>query len=113
MKGVTTLVLLLTVAALVLNTGAAPAPPQPKPKVHKVSIAEMRFTPPTLSGARGDLIIWVNKDIVPHTATSEAGGFDSKTIEPNASWSVRLRTAGKFGYVCLLHPTMKGVVEVK
>ena len=113
MKGVAPLVLLLTVAALVLNTGAAPAQPQPKPKVHTVTIAEMRFTPPTLSVARGDLIVWVNNDIVPHTATSEAGGFDSKTIEPKASWSVRLRKAGKFGYVCSLHPTMKGVVEVK
>jgi plastocyanin len=101
----------LAVAALVLCTGAAQS--QPKPKVHTVTIAEMRFTPRTLSVARGDLVVWVNKDIVPHTATSEEGGFDSKTIESNASWTLRVRTAGKFDYVCTLHPTMRAVLQVK
>ena len=102
---------LVAIAALVLATGAAQS--QPKPKVHTVTIADMRFTPPTLSVARGNIVVWVNKDIVPHTATSEKGGFDSRTIEMNASWSFRARKPGKFPYVCSLHPTMKAVLEVQ
>jgi plastocyanin len=103
--------LLIVVAALVLVTGAAQS--KPRPRTHTVTIAEMRFTPETLSIASGDLIVWVNKDLVPHTATSKEAGFDSRTIEPGASWSVRLRKAGKFAYVCTLHPTMKAALQVK
>ena len=102
---------LLAIAALVLCTGAAQS--QRKPVVHTVTITEMRFAPQTLSVARGDLVIWVNKDIVPHTATSAGGGFDSKTIEANASWTLRVRKAGKFDYICTLHPTMKALLQVK
>ena len=38
----------------------------------------MRFQPQSLTVARGDTVVWVNKDLVPHTATSKAGGFDSQ-----------------------------------
>jgi len=55
----------------------------------------------------------VNKDIVPHTATSKDGGFDSKTLQPGASWSRTLAKAGSFGYVCTFHPTMTATVKVK
>ena len=103
--------LLIVLAALVIATGAAQT--RPRPRTHTVTIAEMRFTPETLSVASGDLIVWVNKDIVPHTATSKDAGFDSKPIEPGASWNVRVKKAGKFGYVCTLHPTMKATLQVK
>jgi plastocyanin len=103
--------LFILLAALVIATGAAQT--RPRPRTHTVTIAEMRFTPETLSVASGDLIVWVNKDIVQHTATSKDAGFDSKTIEPGASWSVRVKKAGKFGYVCTLHPTMKATLQVK
>ena len=39
-----------------------------------------------LTVALGDTIVWVNKDFVPHTAMSEAGGFDSKDIQADKSW---------------------------
>ena len=103
--------LLVLLAALVFATGAAQT--RPRPRTHTVTIAEMRFTPETLAVASGDLIVWVNKDIVPHTATSRDAGFDSKTIEPGASWTARVRKAGKFAYVCTLHPTMKATLQVK
>ena len=51
-----------------------------KPKTHTVTIEGMRFQPEMLTVERGDTIVWVNKDIVPHTATSTSGGFDSKDI---------------------------------
>ena len=34
---------------------------------------EHAFSARTLTVARGDTVVWVNKDLVPHTATSEAG----------------------------------------
>ena len=51
---------------------------RPESKTHTVTIEGMRFQPERLTVARGDTVVWVNKDLVPHTATSEAGGFDSQ-----------------------------------
>lgn len=56
--------------------------------------------------------MWINKDIVPHTATA-TGKFDSKTIESTRSWSYRPRRKGETAYICTLHPTMKGTLRVK
>jgi plastocyanin len=86
---------------------------QPKPKAHTVTIEGMRFVPEVLTVAAGDTIVWVNKDLVPHTATSKAGSFDSKNIQPDNSWRYTVRKTGDFTYICTFHPTMKAMLRVK
>ena len=66
----------------------------------------MQFEPASLQVHVGDKIVWTNKDLVPHTATA-AGLFDSGPVNPGASWSYTVTTAGSVDYVCTLHPTMK------
>jgi plastocyanin len=83
------------------------------PKQHTVVIEATSFAPASLSVAVGDEVVWVNKDFFPHTATSKQGGFDSKRIEPDRSWTFTAKTKGEFPYLCTLHPTMKGVLRVK
>ena len=73
----------------------------------------MRFQRERLTVARGDTIVWVNKDLVPHPATSEAGRFDSQTIQTEKSWKFTARQKGEFPYVCTFHPTMKAMLNVK
>ena len=73
----------------------------------------MRFQPEVLTVAPGDTIVWVNKDLVPHTATSKAGGFDSKDIQADKSWRYTIQTTGEFAYICTFHPTMKAMLRVK
>ena len=68
---------------------AAEAPS--KPQTHTVTIEGMRFQPEVLTVAPGDTIVWVNKDLVPHTATSETGRFDSKDIQADKSWRYTIR----------------------
>ena len=84
-----------------------------RPTTHTVTIEGMRFQPDALAVSRGDTIVWVNKDLVPHTATSKAGSFDSKTIQVDKSWKYTMRTKGTFAYICTLHPTMKGTLRVR
>ena len=86
---------------------------QPKPKTHTVTIESMRFQPEVLTVAPGDTIVWVNKDLVPHTATSEVGGFDSRAIQAGGSWSYTVAKKGALAYVCTLHPTMRAMLHVK
>jgi len=68
---------------------------------------------PLCTVAPGDTIVWVNKDLVPHTATSKTGGFDSKGIEADESWSYTIRKTGDCAYICTFHPTMKAMLRVK
>ena len=82
-------------------------------RTHTVTIEGMRFQPESISVAPGDTIVWVNKDLFPHTATSEAGGFDSKEIQAEKSWRYTVQEKGDYPYVCTFHPTMKGMLSVK
>jgi plastocyanin len=78
-----------------------------------VTIAQMRFTPARLTLEPGDVVGWVNADLVPHTATGRGGAFDSGPIAAGASWRWRADTRGTVPYVCALHPTMAAVLDVK
>ena len=82
-------------------------------RTHTVTIEGMRFQPESITVAPGDTIVWVNKDLVPHTATSEAEGFDSKEIQAEQSWKYTIRNKGDFACVCIFHPIMKGMLRVE
>jgi plastocyanin len=82
------------------------------PPSHTITIEGMQFSPQTLTVKRGDRVVWVNKDLVPHTATA-AKVFDSRSMPPKASWSYVARKPGRYNYVCTLHPTMKGTLVVE
>jgi plastocyanin len=99
--------------ALIVFTAGLAAGDRPKPKTHTVTIEGMRFVPEMLTVAAGDTIVWVNKDLVPHTATSTAGTFDSKNIQADRSWKFTTRKTGDFAYICTFHPTMKAMLRVK
>jgi plastocyanin len=81
--------------------------------VHTVVIESMTFKPQVLVVHRGDRITWINKDLFPHTVTSTAGKFDSHLIAADGSWTYVARKAGEYDYVCSLHVTMKGKIEVR
>ena len=72
-----------------------------------------RFLPDPLTVKAGDSIVWVNNDYFPHTATSQAGGFDSSRMEAGTSWTFKAATKGDFAYTCTFHPTMKGTLRVE
>jgi plastocyanin len=98
---------------LIASVFSLTAAERPRPKTHTVSLEGMRFQPDDLAVAPGDTIVWVNKDLVAHTATSERGGFDSKIIQPEQAWTFTIKKKGDFAYVCLLHPTMTAMLRVK
>lgn len=105
---------ILTAAlSLIVCDMSVAAAAKAKPKTHTVTIQAMRYQPERLTIAVGDTIVWVNKDLVPHTATSRAGRFDSKTIQADQSWRVTIRNKGDFAYICIFHPTMKALLRVE
>jgi plastocyanin len=107
---------LITFAAVLAVLGYASGFATGKPatsKAHTVIMEGVRFQPERLTVARGDTVVWVNKDLVAHTATSDAGSFDSGTIQPEKSWRFIATKKGAFDYRCTFHPAMKGVLNVR
>lgn len=84
-----------------------------KPRTHTVTIDATRFEPKALTVSPGDTVVWVNKDMFPHTATSKAGSFDSSVILAGKSWKLTPTKKGEFAYICTFHPTMKATLRVK
>lgn len=80
-----------------------------------VSIKGFRFSPATINIKVGEQVRWLNdEDAVPHTATSEKGGaFSSKTLRSGETFlSEPFKTEGSYPYFCIIHPAMRGVVNV-
>jgi len=92
-------------AAAALTIGSASC--SPGPTTHTVTIDATRFQPADLRVRVGDTVIWVNKDLFPHTATA-GGVFDSGSIAPDRSWQYTVTASGVTDYDCTFHPTMKG-----
>lgn len=78
-----------------------------------IAIDGTSFSPSELTVHVGDSVVWTNKDPFPHNVTSRLGGFSSGDLDPEARWRFRARKAGRFPYVCTLHPGMKGTLVVE
>ena len=77
-----------------------------------VEISNNAFIPDQLNVAPGTTVTFVNRDNVPHTATSDSKLFDSGELAPGASYPVVLEGAGTVTYHCKLHPEMRGRIVV-
>ena len=85
-----------------------------KPVTHTVTIDGTAFKPAALTVKAGDTVLWVNKDIVAHTATSTAPKvFESGSLDTGQSWKITFKTKGDFPYTCRFHPTMKASLKVE
>jgi plastocyanin len=98
---------------LVLCSTSIAGGDRPRTKTHTVAMVGMQFQPEVLTIAPGDTVVWVNQDVVAHTATSTAAGFDSRAVDPEKTWKVTLRKKGKFPYLCKYHRMMIGTLHVK
>ena len=105
----------LCVAALSVAVGVAAAESQQQAAAatHTVIIENMQFNPAQLHVRRGDRIVWVNKDLFPHTATAVSHSFDSGSIAAEASWTYVVSKGGEYPYGCSFHPSMKGTIQVE
>ena len=78
-----------------------------------VAIRAFKYQPASLTVEVGDTVIWVNEDIVPHTATASGKRFDSRSVDAQRSWRYVPDRKGTFPYACTFHPMMKGAVIVR
>jgi plastocyanin len=73
----------------------------------------MTFQPAVLEVERGDTIIWINRDMVPHTASGTSKpDWSTGTLVQDQSGQYVPGDSGTTAYFCKLHPVMKGKLIV-
>ncbi len=91
------------------HTGRA----DPTPATHVVEVRQLQFQPETLTVAPGDTVVWINRDIVPHTVTALDGEWRSDEMEQDGTWRRVAPLQGSGQYYCEDHPTRRGIVIVE
>ena len=77
-----------------------------------VNIASFNFMPAKILASAGKALTFLNSDDTPHQI-SVANGPKTAVFLRGQTASLTLDKAGEYNYICGLHPSMKGVIEVK
>lgn len=90
-------------------TGAAKRPSGPG----TVAIADFLFGPEKLVIRAGQTVSWTNVDDSPHQVTVQGEStLRTPVVLKSQSTSLAFEYPGTDGYICGLHPNMKGTIEV-
>ncbi|RFZ91347.1 amidase [Mucilaginibacter conchicola] len=81
-------------------------PTNPTGGTNAVSIKDFAFSPATITIKKGESVTWTNSDSAPHTATEDAGAFDSGSLATGAKFSKSFAATGTFTYHCTFHSNM-------
>lgn len=103
------MVFAMAIVAAMTCACAAQAPA----RQHQVEITSFRFVPASISVKPGDMITWTNLDIVPHTASSTDGSWDTGTLLQNESASLVVGKSWTSSYRCRFHVNMTGTVAIE
>lgn len=71
------------------------------------------FVPSDLTVRPGAVVIWVNEDPVPHSATAKDWSWDTGLFGAGESRRLSFSQPGVWEYVCVIHPGMEGVIRVQ
>ena len=80
---------------------------------HVVEIRKLEFFPASLRVRVGDTITWINRDIVPHTATAIGKSWDTRKLKKGESRSLRVTAGMQTSYYCRFHPVMKAKFNIR
>ena len=83
-----------------------------KSGLYDVNISGFSFGPAVLKVAAGQPVTWTNADDSPHQVTVADKGPRTPVLLKGESTSITFDQPGTVGYICGLHPSMKGTVEV-
>lgn len=80
----------------------------------KITIANFRYSPATLTVAPGATITVTNKDAAPHDVDSDdRTSFNTKPVGKGGTFTFTApMTPGTYGYFCSVHPDMHGTLIV-
>lgn len=83
-----------------------------EPTTHRIVIENFAFVPERLEIQAGDTVVWINRDIAPHTASADGRTWDTGSLGRGRSAAIGFAVSGTFAYVCRHHPHMRGEITV-
>ena len=78
-----------------------------------VEIRNYDFFPRELTVSAGASVAWTNRDLTPHDATDEAGGWTTGMLRQGDSGTLVFEDPGSYRYLCTIHPDMRGTLRVE
>jgi len=78
-----------------------------------IEIRSLKFLPGSQPISPGDVVVWRNMDIVPHTATAKDSSWDSGLIGPGEEWETMITAEMTQAYYCRFHPSMTATLGIK
>lgn len=101
------------VISLASLSGTAPGAAKRPSGPGTVAIAEFLFGPEKVVVKSGQTITWTNVDDSPHQVTVQGEStLRTPVVLKGQSTSLQFDHVGTYGYICGLHPGMKGTIEV-
>jgi plastocyanin len=88
------------------------SPAAAAPRTYVVTIDKLKFGAVPAELHKGDAILWVNRDILRHSATAVNHSFDID-LPAGAKAKMVLKSSGSIPFVCRYHPGMRGVLRVQ
>lgn len=105
------IVVMAGILPLACTTGADTASPVVTNQVDMPR--SYRFSPAAIQVEVGATVTWTNSDNFTHSVVFEGESDPIAMLKPGDTASQAFETAGRYPYVCSLHPQdMTGVVEV-
>jgi plastocyanin len=95
-----------------VSLASAPRAGEEPPRRVVIEIRGFRFAPETVRLRPGDTVVWVNRDLVPHTATAADRSWDSGLIKPGGRWTMTVTFRTGLAYFCRYHPSMKAGLRI-
>jgi plastocyanin len=107
--------LVLGIGVLSASQKSFVASAQEKASMMEVKIDNFSFGPATLTVPVGIMVMWTNRDDIPHTvvSTDDPKTFKSKVLDTDEKFSYTFSKAGTYAYFCSIHPKMTGKVIVQ
>jgi plastocyanin len=93
--------------------GASSAPASAATGSVEVAIKNFAFTPQNVSIPVGATVTWKFEDQTEHNVTAADGSFKSANLSGGKTFAMTFTKAGKFPYMCTIHPFMTGTVTVR
>jgi plastocyanin len=104
---------LAALALTILAAGCGSSSGGAKTTANDVKVADFSFGPGKTTVSAGQTVTWTNEGQVDHTVKGR-GFFSSKALGHGEKFSHRFTKAGRFPYLCTLHPSqMRGTVVVR
>src|SRR5690606_18091675 len=79
--------------------------PVSTPTTHMIVIDDLDYSVKTLTIKVGDSVVWINKDSMSHTVTSDTGSeLNSELLSNGDTYTHTFTNAGRYDYHCKPHP---------